>query len=832
MHRLKLSPPLDGVARPLASVPDAVFAQGLMGQGLAIEPLSSALRAPCAGVVVQLAKSRHALTLRADEGVHILLHIGIDTMALAGEGFVALVAEGQRVERGQVLINFEADRIAGRVPSLMTVVVVTDPAATVHDLAAGPLSAGEGVLFAVESAEAAEEAGTVPASGRSAAIRRVVVGHEGGLHARPAAQVQQAARRFGARVSVRCDGRLADARSVVALMTLALEAGQHVDVLAEGDDADAAVEAVAAVVARPSRAGHGAAAGHAMAGCDGLVAAPGIAVGPVVRWRADDVVVPGAGEGIEAELGRFANGLATAVADLARAMPTDDGPEMLADIFAAHRALLDDAALIEAAEQAILGGRSAGHAWRQACAAQVRALRATGSEMLAERAGDVRDVELRLLQAMGYALPAEPVLLADSILVCDDLTPAQFSRLDPARLAGIMTVQGGVTSHVAIMARALGIPALVAVGRRLLALADGETVVLDADRGRFDTVTDTQQIDAARVAMAVAAEARRDAERAALAPAVSRDGVEIEVAANVGNVAEARRALAAGADGIGLLRSELLFMDRDQLPSDGEQGELYREVLQLFAGRPVTVRTLDIGGDKEAPYLQLPAEGNPALGLRGVRLALLRPDVVDGQLRALLQASTAGRLRLLLPMVGDVADLRMMRRRIDAVAATLDLPVLPEIGVMIEVPSAALLAGQLAAEVDFLSIGTNDLSQYALAVDRGHPTLSDRLDAMHPAVLRLIETAAAAAQDHDCWVGVCGGLAADLAAVPVLLGLGITELSVGPAALAAVKARVRSLSVDDCRYRIDEVLGQESAAAVRALAATLWPPELGPGPKG
>ena len=833
MHGLSLTPPLDGIARPLSAVPDEVFAQGLMGAGLAIEPLSTVLRAPCNGVVIQLAKSRHALTLRADEGAHILLHIGIDTVALAGEGFVALVEEGQRVECGQALINFDADRVASRVPSLLTVVVVTDPGASIADLATGLVRAGEGSLFAVQVDATEGEGAHATGDGLPAVVRRVTVGHEGGLHARPAARVQQAARQHGSRISLRCDGRLADARSVVALMNLALSAGQQVDVVAEGEDAAAAADAVAAVVAAHSSSGHGeaTAARQPAAGADGLVAAPGLAVGTVVRWQADEVEVPADGEGVDAELARLAGALQTLAAELAaEAREDDDGAAT--GILAAHRALLDDAALIVAAEQAVLAGHSAGYAWRQACTAQIRALRATGSELLAERAGDVRDVELRLLQAMGYATPAEPVLVDGAILACDDLTPAQFSRLDPARLAGIMTAQGGVTSHVAIMARALGIPALVAVGRRLLSLADGETVVLDADRGCFETVSDPQRIDAARVAMAVAAEARRDAERAAAAPALSRDGIEIEVAANVGNVAEAHRALVAGADGIGLLRSELLFMDRDRLPDDAEQGALYSEVLQLFGQRPVTVRTLDIGGDKEAPYLRLPAEDNPALGLRGVRLALVRPDVVDGQLRALLQSSSAGRLRLLLPMIADVADLRAMRRRIDAAAAALALPVLPEIGIMIEVPSAALLAGQLAEEADFLSIGTNDLSQYALAVDRGHPALSARLDAMHPAVLGLIDLAAAAARDRGKWVGVCGGLAADPVAVPVLLGLGVCELSVGPAALATIKARVRTLSVADCRRRAGEILRQESAAAARALAAELWPMEQGCGPKG
>lgn len=821
--RLEVVAPLDGIVVPLARVPDAVFAQGFMGPGVAIEPLSSRVVAPFAGTVVHLPKSQHALTLRGEDGMQILIHVGIDTVKLAGEGFVARVREGERVGRGQILIEFDADAVALRVPSLQTMVIAVDPAVAVSSLAVGRVTAGEEVLFVV-TRQPQVAADPVPTATAQSAAQRVVVGHQGGLHARPAALVQRAARPFAARVTLRCDGRSADARSVVALMTLGVDAGQEVDVVAAGEDAEAAVVAVAAAVAAFSASGHGAEAVPPAAA--GIAAAPGIAVGTVVRWSHRHVVVPREGDGIDDELARLAAALLqvrrelTLAIDRAQALANDTER----DIFAAHLALADDAELIGAAEQGVLAGQAAGFAWRRACSTQAAALRETGNPLLAERAGDLLDIELRMLQAMGYAVADAPMLVDDAILVCEDLTPAQFSRLDRGRLAGIATVQGGATSHVAIMARALGIPALVAAGAQLQDLTDGQTVILDGSRALIEVAVDQEQIDRARTAMAIAAEARRDAERLAQAAAVSRDEVVVEVAANIGSLAEARQALASGADGIGLLRTELLFMDRAELPAVSEQQALYGDVLQVFGDRPVTIRTLDIGGDKEAPYLRLPAEANPALGLRGIRLALLRPDAVDGQLRALMGAAGRGRLRLLLPMVADLADLRAMRQRIERMATELAVAELPEIGVMIEVPSAALLADRLAAEVDFLSVGTNDLSQYTLAIDRGHPNLSGRLDPLHPALLRLIEIAAVGAARQGKWIGVCGGMAGDLDAVPILLGLGITELSVAAGALAQVKARVRSLSVSDCQQRVDEFLRLDSAAAVRDLATRIWPP--------
>ena len=824
-RRLQLTAPLDGIVVPLTEVADPVFSQGTMGPGIAIEPLSSILCAPCAATVVHLAKTNHALTLCSDDGVTILLHVGIDTVKLDGDGFTAHVQQGERIRCGQPLIEFDADRVSERVPSLQVMVVATDDNAMTAGEASGRLHAGSTSLL--EVLVAATATATSSASAHKAS-RSVVVGHQAGLHARPAALVQKAARSFRAQVTVRFGERDANARGIVALMALGVAEGELVNVIAEGADADQAAETIAAAISAFSASGQLAApiATATVAGApSGIIASPGIAVGTVVRWTQREVDLPRDGDGIGIELDRLALALQVARRGLADAIARADadGDTAARDIFAAHLALADDAELIAAAEQTTLNGRSAGFAFRQAAEAQCQNLRNTGNALLAERANDLLDIGLRVLQAMGYTIADAPLLVEDSILVVEDLTPAQFSQLDRDRLAGIATVFGGATSHVAIMARALGIPALVAAGQDLLSLLPGQQVVLDCQRGRIDRVSGQAMLDAARAAMATAAEERRDAARFAFEPANTRDEITIEVAANVGSLSEAQEALKHGADAVGLLRTELLFMDRTQLPTQAEQQALYGTVLKVFGNRPVTIRTLDIGGDKEAPYLRLPAEANPALGLRGIRLALARPDVVADQLQALLAASTEGRLRLLLPMVADLADLRSMRALLQQAAARAGVATMPEIGIMIEVPSAALLADRLAAEADFLSIGTNDLSQYALAVDRGHPTLSSRLDPLHPALLRLIATTASGAAHCGKWVGVCGGMAADLDAIPILLGLGVTELSVSPGMVPMVKSRIRALSVSECILRADDYLQLDSAAAVRELAARTWP---------
>ncbi|MGH8445593.1 MAG: putative PEP-binding protein, partial [Solimonas sp.] len=305
--------------------------------------------------------------------------------------------------------------------------------------------------------------------------------------------------------------------------------------------------------------------------------------------------------------------------------------------------------------------------------------------------------------------------------------------------------------------------------------------------------------------------------------AVTRDGVHIEVAANITDRRGAHAAYAAGADGIGLLRTEILFLDRERAPNADEQRDSYQVILDAMRERPVIIRTLDVGGDKPVSYLPFPSEPNPALGLRGVRIADLHPQIFDQQLRALLALRKPQQVRIMLPMVTEAGELVQVRERLQALAVEMGVGEMPQLGAMIEVPSAAVLSEQIAAHADFLSIGTNDLTQYALAMDRGHAELAPRLDGLHPGVLRLIAQTVAGAGRRGVWVGVCGALASDPDAVAVLIGLGITELSVDAPSVARVKDRVRSLDLAACRKAAHELLALDSAAAVRAAARALWP---------
>ncbi|RMC97137.1 phosphoenolpyruvate--protein phosphotransferase [Aquitalea palustris] len=826
---LQLMAPFSGPLLSLPQVPDPVFAGLMMGDGLAIEPLSSTLLAPCDGVISQLARTHHALTLTAANGAEILLHIGIDTVQLGGAGFTALVAQGDRVRQGQALIEVDLDVVARRAASLISMLVIANGEHyQLDERASGLAQAGQTPLLRLHALPAATT--TYANELTSESHGRATVRHAGGLHARPAALVQNAARPFAAQVQVAFKGHSVNAKSMVALMTLGVAEEDDVEVLAQGSDAAAAAAAVIAALQTRSQGAHATAQPVARptvaAGMlSGVCAAPGLAIAPVLRldsrepepaqW-ADDPL-PEA-RWLQQALQQLRGRIGQSVNDALRR-----GAQAQSEIFSAHLALLDDPELLQACQQGIASGLTAGFAFRQAISTQCQLLAALGNPLLAERIADLRDLQRQLLQIL-LGEQSQPLQLsAPVILVAEDLAPSQLTSLPQDKVAGMITAAGGATAHVAILARALGIPALVACGPSALQLRTGQQVLLDASQGWCHPAPDERSLSEAAGRIAALAQRRQHMQACANAAAVTLDGVSIEVAVNVANADEARDGLRHGADSVGLTRTEFLFIDRQQAPDAAEQQQAYQAVLDAMPERPVIIRTLDVGGDKELPYLQLPAETNPALGLRGIRSGFADPALLDMQLNALLAVQPLSRLRILLPMISEVDELLRVRQRLELLAGQLGLSERPQLGVMIEVPAAALLADQLARHADFLSIGTNDLTQYTLAMDRCNATLASRMDALHPALLRLIAMTVEGARQHGKWVGVCGALASDPLAVPVLVGLGVTELSVSPGLVPEIKSRIRVLDFAACQREARAMQLLSSAHEVRQRAQHCWP---------
>ncbi|MDE1166949.1 MAG: phosphoenolpyruvate--protein phosphotransferase [Pseudomonas sp.] len=674
--------------------------------------------------------------------------------------------------------------------------------------------------------------GEVPADWPSA---RIGLANAHGLHARPAKILAQLAKSFEGEVRLRIVDSAEpaiSAKSLSKLLSLGARRGQVLEFIAEpsvaadalpaliaaveeglGEEIEplppvaAVVEQVAVITAKVEAPLPG-------AQIQGIAAAPGIAMGPAHIQVLRDIDYPLRGESPAHERERLQTALADVRGDIEGLIQRSKS-KAIREIFVTHQEMLDDPELTDEVANRLKQGESAEASWMAVIEAAARQQESLKDALLAERAADLRDIGRRVLaQLCGIQTPEAPD--QPYILVMDEVGPSDVARLDPAQVAGILTARGGATAHSAIVARALGIPAVVGAGEAVLLLASGCPLLLDGQRGSL-IVAPTDEV---RQRAIEERETRAQRQEAAAArrteTAVTRDGHAVEVFANIGESAGVKAAVEHGAEGVGLLRTELIFMAHSQAPDEAVQEAEYRRVLDGLAGRPLVVRTLDVGGDKPLPYWPIAKEENPFLGVRGIRLTLQRPDVMEGQLRALLRAADNRPLRIMFPMVGSVEEWRQARDMTERLR--LEIPVADlQLGIMIEVPSAALLAPVLAKEVDFFSVGTNDLTQYTLAIDRGHPTLSAQADGLHPAVLQLIDITVRAAHAHGKWVGICGELAADPLAVPVLVGLGVDELSVSARSIPEVKAGVRELTLVEAQQLAQQALALGSASEVRAL---------------
>lgn len=834
---IELRAPLDGIIFPIEQVPDPVFAQKMVGDGLSIDPLNQLLTAPCAGTVTQLHRAGHAVTLTTVEGIEVMIHIGLDTVELKGEGFTAKVEKGQAVVAGDALIAFDADFLATHAKSLLTQLVVTNPERlSALRPASGSVRANQDVVMTLELAAGDTVADEV--EGHKVTSEAVLIPNVTGLHARPAAVLANLTKKFKSKVLLQRGDDQANAKSLVSIMGLEVGHGDKVVLVAEGPDAAKAIAALIPELAsglgdegsRPAAAPATTEIGMDSAPAPrprsddpnlllGVSASPGLAVGKVFRLRREEIHVEEKGGDAHKERRQLDDALDLAKVQLEalQAQLHGQADPAKAAIFAAHQELLEDPDIMDIAESAIAKGKSAAFAWQRAYTTHAERLAQLRNALLAGRANDLRDVGHRVLGIITGQPVEEPELPPGTILIAEELTPSDTVNLDRTRVLGFCTVGGGATSHVAIIARALDIPAMAGIEPRALDIEDGTPVILDGTRGTLRLDPNPQEIVRIK-ALKEKTAAKRAADLAAAdQPAVTSDGHRVEVVANIGGEEDARKAVEMGAEGVGLLRSEFLYLERSTAPTEDEQYQIYDNISAALDGRPMIIRTLDVGGDKPLPYMPLPREENPFLGVRGIRIALDRPEILRTQIRAILRVAKTRRLGIMFPMISTLDEIRSIKGVLDEERDKLGRGDPIEVGIMVEVPSTAVMAAQFAKEVDFFSIGTNDLTQYTLAMDRGHPALASKADAMNPAVLRLIAQTVEGAHASGKWVGVCGGIAGDLQAAPILVGLGVDELSVSVPSVPAVKAEVRSRTLDECKALAQQALEQDTAADVRAL---------------
>lgn len=663
----------------------------------------------------------------------------------------------------------------------------------------------------------------------------LVIENPTGLHARPAKVLVNLAKQFKADIQLAFGEKKVNAKSMVSLLTLGASCGSRITVLVSGEDEDQALMEIEAAF----RSGLGEGGGHVQpvgqavadapvgpfapqkpvsttnGAIQGIAAAPGIAVGPVFHFGQPDADL-NASQAEKISLNEALDCARSQLNDLCNQMKAKRLSAEAA-IFEAHIALMDDPELAEAVQARIDAGDRPALAWTAAVEERAAIIAALPNALLAARADDMRDVGRRVLRLMlglkdqGVTLPNCPV-----IVVARELSPSDTAAFASSQVLGFGIVEGGPTSHIAILARALGLPAVVGADEAVLALTEQTTVILNGNDGTLTPNPSPEFLEQASQAQHRWLEKRQSAQEQSTLPATTIDGHHVDVTANAGSVRDAESAVKKGADGIGLLRTEFLFLERSTAPNEEEQYEVYNAIAQAMNPRPVIIRTLDIGGDKPLPYIQIKPEMNPFLGERGIRLCLNRLDLFRTQLRAILRAAHSGPLRIMFPMVSDVGEVRQARALVEELRRELNAPPV-QIGIMIEVPSAALLADRIAPEVDFFSIGTNDLTQYTLAVDRANSALAARHDGLHPSVLRLIAHTIDAAHRYGKRADLCGELGSDPVAIPILVGLGMDELSVSIPAVPVVKAQIRTLTMADLQPLARRALDCSTAQEVREL---------------
>jgi phosphoenolpyruvate-protein phosphotransferase len=700
-------------------------------------------------------------------------------------------------------------------------------------------------LGQVEPAETTPEAPpTLPESGEIQEIK-LTLRNMHGLHARPAARFVQTAAAYDADVRVRnlTSGKgPVSARSLNALATLGAVNGNLIAVSAAGAQANQALEALSKLVeenfgeptavaqpATQTKTAPKAAEAEAPTGSLLAVAvSEGIAVGPLYRYQAVPPPIPQSPAGDpDAEwdhLQRATEQVEQAIRQRRRQLGQSIG-EAQAAIFDAHLLILQDPELREKVQIAIRKNhQNAAAAWHANIQEVANAYRTLPDPYLQQRAADVMDVGNQVLFALAGRAAAEPVKFPEPVILSAlDLTPTETSQLNMEQVLGLVTAGGGPTSHSAILARALGIPALSGLDLSARDVKQGTLLGLDGFDGRLwiDPPLQVRQKLVERRNEWL--EGRQKLLRKSHAPAILRDGTHMEVVANVGNVADAHAAIKNGAEGIGLLRTEFLYLTRDTPPSEEEQFNTLLQIGSVLEQRPIIVRTLDVGGDKALPYIELAPEENPFLGVRAIRLCLKRPDLFMPQLRAILRAAADYRIRIMFPMVANCDEIIQAKAMMEQAHKELSeqdqrhgWPI--DTGIMVEIPAAAVLSDLLAREVDFFSIGTNDLTQYTLAAERGNVALSGLNDALHPAVLRLIQRVAEASHQQRKWTGVCGELAGDPYAAPILVGLGVDELSMNPTSIPRIKDLLRRIDLEMVQPLVEKAIHSSSSAEVRELA--------------
>ena len=898
MSVLKIYAPINGNLIEIENVADPVFSEKMLGDGIAIRPTlqRSTVHAPCSGKITTIHDSHHAISITTTQGLEVLIHVGIDTVNLLGEGFQPLIKVGELVKQGQPLLNVDFPLLAKKAPSIDVILVFTnlqgtqtlkkttktninvnDEIINIIDNLSGGTDANSNSNSNTNTSSATANSTTNNSSPKAEnlsatvvtedniasatlaapatvttshnASQKVTVVNKTGFHARPAAEIVKLATSLQANIFLQKNGKQANAKSVIAILGLGIQYGETIEVIAEGIDAKTAVAQLVASIAtglgeevgappkvdytvinlpadqtKPTKA-QPTYNFAKLTELQGTVASPGFTIGKTLLLEEEVItVMENSINSPETELTTLKEALSKTKDNLKQEIleATKQKHKTKTEVLQAHLTILDDISLLEAAKVEIKKGKTDMFAWKIAIEQAIDTLKNTGNRLLIERIADFKDVYARVIKTILDIPNLENINFPpNTILVAKDLIPSDLSKLN-ANVKGIVLGLGSSTSHVSLMLRNMGVPTLVALGEDVVNIPDHLDVVLNSNTGKLIVNPTKEQLADFTKTQAELEVIKQANISHTLEPAITKDGVTIIVKGNVSNASQVKEAKELGAEGVGLLRTEFLFLNSVKAPSIQEQLNLYQASLDALEGGTLTLRTLDVGGDKPLSYIEIPAEENPIMGLRGVRNYINtanNKEIFLNQIRAILQIKPAILCRIMIPMISSLAEIHMVKELIynEANALNINIKDKIKIGIMVEVPAAALMAESFAPHVDFFSIGTNDLAQYTMAMDRGNPQLAKQLNNFNPALLKLIKTTNDAGVKHNIVTAVCGAMASELKAIPLLIGLGIRELSTSMKSIPDVRALIRTLDCKKCITVAERALQLPSSTAIKEL---------------
>ncbi len=874
MKNEKLFSPIAGQIIQIEQVSDQVFAEKMLGDGIALRPNISKhfVVSPCDGEIQTVHASKHAVAILSNFGNEILIHTGVDTVILEGKGFEAFVSVGQKVKKGDKLLGVDFDFISKNAPSYDVIMLVTnmsEETILVKNMSVD-INAGDEIfsinqkgssepieeekasggffskLFGTKKEEPknsmqnkAEE--VLPVNSGEIISEIVNVINPTGIHARPASRIFQIAGKYKTTtVEIKVGDKKANAKSIVSILGLGIKFNDPIQVVAKGDEASVAVAEIIADIKDGLGEVIQSVGSHSHVSdvtkespkkeevvvsdfskevsLKGVLASPGLVIGKSFLISKQEIKVEENSKDILLEVKALKNALenikSKLVKDIAEAKELKQNTKV--EVYSAHLTMLDDPTLFDFANEVIQKGKTAGFAWRSSINNSVEILKSTGNSLLIERVADLKDLENRVLYNILGMEVKSASYPADSIIIAEDLVPSDLAQFDE-NVKGVVLAQGSATSHVALILRNMGVPALVAVGKSVSNIVNGTSIILDANDGLLSINPDANKLGQIKIKHDKLEAIKKENISNAKKDAITLDGRRIYVKGNVSNGKETEKAFDLGGEGVGLLRTEFLFFNTPIEPTIQEQHDLYQYAVDAMQGGSVTLRTLDVGGDKPLAFVKIGFEENPIMGLRGVRNYFNNPEVFLNQIRAILKVKPLMLCKIMVPMIAEVNEIIKVREMIESEMKALGIKDKVEIGTMIEVPSAALIADKIAKYVDFFSIGTNDLAQYTLAMDRGNHNLTSRLKNLNPSLLKLIKMTVDGGLKHNKPTAVCGAMASEVQSIPILIGLGITELSTSMRSIPDVKAIIRTLDYKKCVELANKALGMETSEQVIEL---------------